>query len=482
MIVPINADFPKTRLVKEQKTKFCLEIPKTADRSKVKEEVQKLGAEMLLFLRKLKSINVTISDADENLQSNYKLYRDDLDADGSGTIIRLSRTSTRPKRINEVEELSVFRHTITGMPLESEREGIAESEIVIAFPHSKQAIKKGSNKRNLDFEEDEEEETQTSRTCYNFLPIRDFGFSFLLHADFILAASRQDILEDHAWNERLKKEAGALFTRCVISFSKSSKLRFEWPQFMIANHDATDTIMHGFMKALRKQLSKKNILESQAGTLKPPKELLVVRELWKDADGRPLLDDDKHLDKYVSPEYPPSILRSLGIVEQTTKDCMTWLAKMEIDNIQQKSAAWHSSLAKAIIGDSADLKKIMSVKLIPLRNGGWASGEEQTFFSEGAMIDVPEGIDCAIVDDDAASDRTRSLLFKHLGISSITPDKVCEQIIGRHGMLTTSRSTGLTLSAMIDHIWYLYKADHDPVDPRTVKLFTQDGKIESASN
>lgn len=36
--------------------------------------------------------------------------------------------------------------------------------------------------------------------AFAFLPIRSYGLGFVLQSDFILASSRQDVLEDRPWN------------------------------------------------------------------------------------------------------------------------------------------------------------------------------------------------------------------------------------------------------------------------------------------
>ncbi|CAF1551557.1 unnamed protein product, partial [Rotaria sordida] len=44
------------------------------------------------------------------------------------------------------------------------------------------------------------------QNLFAFLPVRQYGFRFILQADFEITASRQDILKGNEWNEWLRDE------------------------------------------------------------------------------------------------------------------------------------------------------------------------------------------------------------------------------------------------------------------------------------
>ena len=50
-----------------------------------------------------------------------------------------------------------------------------------------------------------------SQPLFAYLPLRSYGFRFILQADFEIPASRQDIRRDNLWNEWLKTEMPSLF-------------------------------------------------------------------------------------------------------------------------------------------------------------------------------------------------------------------------------------------------------------------------------
>jgi hypothetical protein len=44
---------------------------------------------------------------------------------------------------------------------------------------------------------------------YAYLPVRAYGLRFALQADWLLPASREDVLEGEAWNQLLREQASA---------------------------------------------------------------------------------------------------------------------------------------------------------------------------------------------------------------------------------------------------------------------------------
>ncbi len=55
---------------------------------------------------------------------------------------------------------------------------------------------------------------------FAYLPLRSFGFKFIIQADFIVPASRQDIREDSDWNQWLIKQIPKLFLKSFDLFKQ----------------------------------------------------------------------------------------------------------------------------------------------------------------------------------------------------------------------------------------------------------------------
>ncbi|CDR96128.1 hypothetical protein, conserved [Babesia bigemina] len=58
-------------------------------------------------------------------------------------------------------------------------------------------------------------------SVYNVLPVADYGVPFMVNADFVLSASRQNIIGGDPWNIMLTKRAGEAFALMVLIISKA---------------------------------------------------------------------------------------------------------------------------------------------------------------------------------------------------------------------------------------------------------------------
>ncbi|KAK4500371.1 hypothetical protein PRZ48_008560 [Zasmidium cellare] len=444
MIVPIWSDFNKTPMMKEQ-TMFCLQIPERHDRASVRGSMLSLGAELLLFLRKLRNIHVrVVSASGKKVDHEYLLRREDKSCGKECTITTLTRNDIEPVQKLAKESLAVFRRVGDKMPAEGKREGITESEIIMAFPISDAA--------------------NTHRQTYNFLPIRDYGLPFLLQADFILTASRQDILERNEWNEALKEHSLKLFVQSVDFFNKAEfnevkTLRFSWPKFTTPLHDAAGTPMEGFLRRLRLHLRTEKVLQSQLGVLQAPKSLTIVPETFCEENGQPLFDEPDNLSSYLDQAYSKTDTPLLGVSTHTAKEFCQLLINMPPSKLKRKRIAWHSKLAGAL--SEIPSKLFQDVKLIPVRGGKWVSSTEaNVFFPDGARLDIPDGIECLVLDDKAASDRARKKLFEKLGAKKITQAEICNSILDRHKGLSIDDSS-LSPACLVAHAWYLFMAERN---------------------
>nr|POF17667.1 hypothetical protein CFP56_13081 [Quercus suber] len=439
MIVPVWCDFNNTKVLSER-TMFCLRIPDKNDRVTVKSDLLKLRSELLLFLRKLRRIEVRIYDNDATSPSlGFRLTREEVGNTHGATTVTLTRKDLTGLNKDHVEELSIARIIARDMPAEEKRERVTETEIVLAFPTSQTA------------------RPHVPRPVYNFLPIRTYGFSFLLQADFILTANRENIAHDNAWNEALLKSTLDLFVLAVRQFNHTGLCKYDWPDFIACDDTAHGTIMEGFISRLRTNLRDENVLESEAGYLSRPSELMLVPRHFTDgADpAQPLFDDILNTFKYASSRYLPSNLELLGVIYQTPQQICALLKWMTPQQLEQKSLAWHSRLAAGIV--ESDVAAFGSAKLIPLRNGDWISASDTPFYfpSISNDVDIPSGIEVKIISKEACADPVRKQLFTLLGAEPLTEGQICNLILERHKFISPSNNS-LAVSCLASHAWYLF--------------------------
>ena len=66
--------------------------------------------------------------------------------------------------------------------------------------------------------------TQRTNNVYAFLPIRSFGFRFVIQADFLLVANREDLMKENPWNLWLRDQIPDAFMTVFQYFARGS-----WP-------------------------------------------------------------------------------------------------------------------------------------------------------------------------------------------------------------------------------------------------------------
>jgi hypothetical protein len=148
LIAPIWADFPEPTL--PGYTSFYLQLSENCE-DEIIREIRALDPTMLMFLRQLRQINLTVTQADGQVWTR-KLWRRDRVADGS--------LITTLHRGNSISEYIVIKHHALQLPGEDKRRGCSESEVMLAFPIS----------------DIERTPTGDTESVYAFLPIRDYGF------------------------------------------------------------------------------------------------------------------------------------------------------------------------------------------------------------------------------------------------------------------------------------------------------------------
>ncbi|RSL54668.1 hypothetical protein CEP53_007386 [Fusarium sp. AF-6] len=238
MIAPIIDDFPqqtKQRIVKEMKS---------------------YDDKILLFLRRLRRL--------------------DIDCNPEGKDGRFQRTFTRGAQPAEnppmmslmnngvAKHYFVWRHTAKNLPSETRRPGITTSEIVLAFPNT------GVNGDEPVLPVIE------PQNVYSFLPIRNYGFSFLLQADFLLPANREDVHVDSKWNIHLRDEALKAFMDAVRHMDGlNNSLGHSWVRYAPITYSQSnifDKLRTDILFELAYQFS----LESMAGDKRRPRDLIMA--------------------------------------------------------------------------------------------------------------------------------------------------------------------------------------------------------------
>ena len=140
MIAPILAPGPQLN----GWTRFSLELSPRADRRKLIQRLEDVQSSLLLFLHKLHRIEINIDGTSSVLEKKV--------VDG------ITRLDHHRKDNPERKDYLLFSTTVATATSEPKREGVARSELVLAFP---------LNQNGEPLESEEE--------VYAFLPLRSYG-------------------------------------------------------------------------------------------------------------------------------------------------------------------------------------------------------------------------------------------------------------------------------------------------------------------
>lgn len=149
MIAPIWAPFPYQP--KAGYTSMYLQLAEDCDTSELVNDVKSFDPRLLIFLRKLREINITVQETPFPIWKTTLRCQDVETTEGNELISLLQDEDSRSYKI--------IRHPISDLPPEPKRPDCHESEILLAFPLGKF-----------------EEPLIASQNVYAFLPIRNYGF------------------------------------------------------------------------------------------------------------------------------------------------------------------------------------------------------------------------------------------------------------------------------------------------------------------
>lgn len=288
---------------------------------------------------------------------------------------------------------------------------------------------------------------------------------FLIQADFLLIASREDIDSSPEWNRSLRDGIFICFVDSIRSFH-GTELAYTWIRYL-----PLDEPLQSFLKpvhvSLRQKLSEEYILHSQKGALVRPNRLLHIPQCYT-FNGVPITSSSQNDARYLSTKYAEEdwkYLETLGVTIMCESGFLVelhWLIEKSPTEFARKSKEWHSHLADILngLGRLRCQLRLRSLPIIPLADGKWVAADSgEIFFPFGtADFDIPGGLQLAVVDAQAAADPSREKLFRSLGVGELTRDAVINKIKAVHER-SKSLVDSLSRHALVAQIKFLYDTD-----------------------
>src|SRR6266851_2715963 len=126
---------------------------------------------------------------------------------------------------------------------------------------------------------------------------------FIIQADFITSASREDVLGDKLWNQSLRGSVVDAFLLAVKRFKNDPTIRNVW--FRYLPESISDSFFRYVEHKLLAELDREQILRSTDGTDCRAAQLFFLPLSFCDDSGAPIIPEAflPRAQRYLSPDY-----------------------------------------------------------------------------------------------------------------------------------------------------------------------------------
>ncbi|KAI8691937.1 hypothetical protein NCS56_00187800 [Fusarium sp. Ph1] len=422
----------------------------------IKLQFQDLQHTILLFLRKLRRVQVSFFDEDESFTSatTYSLH-----GSNPATVRKMTSEGVEERRYHVTKHMAENIPKSENRTYSEERDRADSSaEVVLAFPLTESATP-----------------IVESQDVFAFLPMRPMGFKFLIHTDFVTEASRQGLVVTSLRNRALLTGIADCFIKAIQEFCDHPTLQYQWMRWLPQRDSYPwDSFWSGLLDRIEERIQEVKILRTLGtGKLDYIHKLCRLQPWLRDKQGDPLfMDMDEEI--YLSKDYATedlALLKPYGLENVSAWDM---IVRVEKDLQKQPEASrmknpetdneWHSLAARALVllKDTATLKtsqdRIKGLKFIPLENGEWVSaGSGPLYYSHcPGQLAIPDDLNLSLVDPNAAGNPDRRALFDKFGVIEALVKDVRGLILKKPAVAVADEAA---LSASISHLKFLYLSE-----------------------
>ncbi|KAI1132208.1 hypothetical protein F5Y10DRAFT_284107 [Nemania abortiva] len=427
--------------------------------SNIVDQFNKLQGKSLLFLRKLRRVRLSIYDRTDLLISRIEHSLRGTD------YVTIRKASLLGGSQETLEERLYYltKHIANNVPVSENRSYAAEesntdanTEIVLAFPLTEDLVPIDDENQDI----------------YAFSSVRKMGFKFLIHADFETEASRQDIVVTSYRNQHLRCCIAECFIKAVRQFCQHPTLQFQWIRWLPRRDSYPWGEFWGvLLDEIDSLIQTSSIFRCQTDNrLENISSLRVLDYGHLDKAGNPLFGDLPSA-IYLSQKYASvdlNILKPFGLKSLSINELLDIVShdlqlEEDLSRIRSRNTDndWHSRTTRLLLsclkeGTKEQQQRVLSMKIIPLDTGKWASITTAPIYychCEGG-IEIPQGLDLGLVSSAAAADSERRALFDELGVSTAPIRLVQDKIFSLSQKVLKDDSASLQLA--VSHLRYLY--------------------------
>lgn len=381
--------------------------------------LKNLQPELLLFLRRIKRFEFQDKDYDRSLV---------LDRTDEGATVTVARTVIdnveRDKSAEQRHRFRVHAKRVSMMDIHEERRpNIEATEVTIAFA----------------LDADGTVDETRDRDLFAFLPIKNSGFKFLAHADFVSATSREGVQEGLPWNVRLRDSLGDCLAEAILSYRTTPSPGATALRVIADPTTASDMFLGGILSRAIELLITKECVPTIGGAWVCPAAAVITDRggLWRlvpESDAATILAKG-----YVKPgiDRIDQPLGRLGVGRFSLESLLTCIGNVAWR--KGRTAGWFGALYGRLGGARLNEGQIESLRRAPilrLETGDTAAPANSTVF-RSLSDDVRYGFESeldllapetlsSIPEDEHKSSQE---LLNRLGVSDATPTAVIERHI-----------------------------------------------------
>ncbi|KAL8784974.1 MAG: hypothetical protein Q9213_003635 [Squamulea squamosa] len=405
----------------QESTYICLWPCRGRDPRTILGDVEDLEPSVLLFLRNIQEISVHDQDTG---------YRQVMTCHDRGQ----QEVTVTTQSWSGDQELSLQSAEYTMVNHKPDPSG---PELILAFPRFVDGLLE-------------------AQQVHNFLPIRSYGFKFIIQAEFYVISNREAINEDIVWNHTLRD----LFL------------------------PGPSTLQDFFaMTDINRFLVDKEVLFSHTEKLMKPSDLIQMPPEFRFEKDRPvpLILNHRHALSTCYDGCDINVLKMLG-VEQLNERFFVDALKV-LGNEGWPDIAWHEDLAKILLDLNTD--HLADIPLIPVAgNQGkiWVnsrtSKSSPIYFEEDlGNHKVPRGVKIRYVPAESSRYKYRRLLFEKLHVQPLSITTVCEAIAED----LQSNHSPPSIEDTITQTKYLFQHRKEFPNPNIAFWANVDGRARAAS-
>ncbi|KAK8038632.1 hypothetical protein PG993_007043 [Apiospora rasikravindrae] len=491
MISPIWGDADE-ELPPSPLTRITLYLHETGDedamaktRQTIESQFEELQETFLLFMKNLRKIHVTFHDemGERTSSASYSVEK----PRPNYAVLRRSKSKNNNTE-DEAKYFHVTTHEATNLAKNDNRtysdeeeysRAYSKSQVILAFPLTQAS-----------------EPIVKPQDLFVFLPVRPTVFPFLIQADFVTDAARQDIVRDSLRNLSLLGGVADAFIEAVLQFCQHDTLRYQWMRYLPDKTEKTlGTLWTSLIDRIETRLRKSPVLE---GRLRP-RQLRLISDMYHiietvlDDEGNPLFEDIKG-DRIISSSYAKTdenLLISYGLKKVSGQDVLDLvrqdLAQGANSRMHSRLATegWHERAARLIhqlftMKWQAGMAGFRELSLLPLDDGTWASASSGTvYFAHAGTLEIPP-LRLRLISKNATTPN-RKILFTDLGVQEATTGLVRELILRNYPDPGLPRPFAVSLTASKRHLKFLYLSHHlkgeEKTDYPRLALFDHEQKL-----